>query len=388
MVKCEQGITPRDGRRVGKICRWSLPNVLRTEEFQAQLVVAPYWANTFLGLSISLPRFTLILQGVSMPARDIDFGKSANDTTQNDAIKQTIRSFIEETPIGGVVTIPRFVLVSRRSPAPMGIPPTIYHCLDLPSVTLECPNVSCEGSTWFDHKGELSDTFVPFLYFYYRCRHCQEEEIFIAVKCNKLKNAIELKKIGSEPRFRLRIPSRILRGMSNQSDVDFLRKAAELESLGFGIGSFVYYRRVIESQRDALFDMLIKVLEREAAPAETIAEVQRAKGIYQFTQSFEAVAPLVPQSLFIGQENPFLLLHGALSKGVHQLVDAECLERSKAVRIVLIALSERLQQLTANQEELRSAIATLKRKPQFRDDEPASSKAPHAGSPDTTPNPQ
>ena len=53
----------------------------------------------------------------------------------------------------------------------------------------------------------------------------------------------------------------------------------------------------------------------------------------------------IPESLLINGHNPILLLHNALSEGVHAMTDEQCLELASSIRIVLAELSERISAL-------------------------------------------
>ena len=68
---------------------------------------------------------------------------------------------------------------------------------------------------------------------------------------------------------------------------------------------------------------------------------------------------VLPESLLINGQNPILLLHHALSRGVHELSDEECLELASTVRLVLGELSERLSALLKDKAELTAAVSTL-----------------------------
>jgi len=57
-----------------------------------------------------------------------------------------------------------------------------------------------------------------------------------------------------------------------------------------------------------------------------------------------------------------LLLHRALSEGVHALTDGQCLELAGSVRIVIGELSERLSQALKDEAELTKALSTLMQK--------------------------
>jgi hypothetical protein len=138
-----------------------------------------------------------------------------------------------------------------------------------------------------------------------------------------------------------------------------LLKGNELEELGFGIGAFVYYRRVVENQRTTLIDLLISVMKQENIASETISEVEKCKGLVSFSASIDAIKDMIPRSLYISGHNSFLLIHRALSLGVHQYEEVKCLELSETIRKVLIHLVLRMKELTKETKDLQAAITKL-----------------------------
>jgi hypothetical protein len=67
----------------------------------------------------------------------------------------------------------------------------------------------------------------------------------------------------------------------------------------------------------------------------------------------------VPPSLLIKTHNPITLLHRVLSQGLHAQSDNECLTSAVQVRVILTALSERLEQALREENELDTAIRLL-----------------------------
>ena len=62
----------------------------------------------------------------------------------------------------------------------------------------------------------------------------------------------------------------------------------------------------------------------------------------------------------IGDLTPWLLLlHSALSAGIHDKSDDECLELAKSIRMVLSGLAERLGQALTQKKELSEAVSKL-----------------------------
>ena len=81
----------------------------------------------------------------------------------------------------------------------------------------------------------------------------------------------------------------------------------------------------------------------------------------RFSKALDLAKNVMPESLLIEGHNPMRLLYRALSKGVHELTDEECLVRASSVREILGELSERLSFLLKNKAELKKALSTLTR---------------------------
>ncbi len=70
----------------------------------------------------------------------------------------------------------------------------------------------------------------------------------------------------------------------------------------------------------------------------------------------------IPESLRIRGHNPLTLLHPALSEGLHDKSDAECLELATSIRVVLTELADRISQALKDEAELTSAVTRLLKK--------------------------
>src|ERR1700704_4822445 len=69
----------------------------------------------------------------------------------------------------------------------------------------------------------------------------------------------------------------------------------------------------------------------------------------------------IPQGLLIDGDNPLLLLHAALSGGLHAKTDEECLGFAHDTRIVLVELAECLDQTMKDEAELNAAVKRLRK---------------------------
>ncbi len=125
------------------------------------------------------------------------------------------------------------------------------------------------------------------------------------------------------------------------------------------MAAFIYYRRVVENQKSRIFDEVIRVSKHLGAETELLEQLELAKSETQFTRAVEAIKRALPQTLLINGRNPLLLLHSALSEGIHALSDEECLELASSARVVLIEFAERLAQAMKDEAELSAAISKL-----------------------------
>ena len=141
---------------------------------------------------------------------------------------------------------------------------------------------------------------------------------------------------------------------------DYYLKGRHAENQGLGIGAFVYYRRVVENQKDRIFDEILKVSEKIGAPKELLAQLTAAKAETQFSKAVETIKQAIPQALLInGHHNPLMLLHSALSEGLHDKTDDQCLELATSIRVVLTELVERMANALQGKAELNAAVGKL-----------------------------
>jgi hypothetical protein len=228
-------------------------------------------------------------------------------------------------------------------------------------VNMYCESGSCRGDRLFAPGDpylsvRVGDPIYRFLE--YTCKNCGEAKKKYAVRLSSTKNgSLLVLKLGEDPPFGEKTPTRLLRILGN--DRDSFLKGRRSEHQNLGIGAFAYYRRVVESQKDAILDQVISVAEREGTDQSLVDALRNAKKEVQFTKAVDSLRGAFPPQLLIDGRNPLILLHDALSKGLHALSEEECLDRAQAIRIVLSALAERLSELLKDQSALKNAIDKL-----------------------------
>ena len=236
--------------------------------------------------------------------------------------------------------------------------------INTPEIKLYCSHESCNGTRFFRCLSVKGHFFYSqeesHLYFTYTCSNCQRTtKIFsLAAKMATDDNLHgECYKFGESPAYGPPLPPRLLKLIG--SDQEEFLKGRKCENQGLGIGAFIYYRRVVEKQKDRIIGEIVKVSKKIRAPEEKIKILQDAVKETQFSKALDMAKDAMPQSLLINGHSPILLLHRALSKGVHTLTDEQCLELANSVRVVLGELSERLSQALKDEAELKKALSTL-----------------------------
>ena len=231
-----------------------------------------------------------------------------------------------------------------------------------PEIQLHCSHDACNGTRFFRCIGNPSrkiDESWTDLYLTYLCSNCRKttKKFSLTLKRNPDSNSGVSYKFGEYPPFGPPIPARLITLIG--PDRELFLKGRNCENQGLGIGAFVYYRRVVEHQKNRILDQIIKVSRKLDVKPEIIATLEAAKAETQFSKALASVKDAMPQALLINGHNPLTLLHAALSDGLHERSDQECLEIAGYVRVVLAELSERLSQALKDEAELNHAVSKL-----------------------------
>jgi hypothetical protein len=166
----------------------------------------------------------------------------------------------------------------------------------------------------------------------------------------------KIMKFGEFPVFGKPIPSKLI-SLIGPDKNNFI-KGRKCENQGFGIGSYSYYRRVVESQKNRIIDQIIKICEPDKNDI-LINQLELAKKEIQFSKAVDMIKKNLPNSLLINGHNPLKLLHAALSKGIHEMTDDECLIKANSMKIILIQLCLRINELIDDENELKKAVDSL-----------------------------
>ncbi len=239
-----------------------------------------------------------------------------------------------------------------------------YTIVQTPQIQLHCNHEGCNGARFFrctsGKESRISEDNYEFFYITYRCSNCQkvEKTFSLAAKVEKnLGSKGMCYKFGELPTFGPPVSPKLIKLIGPDRE-EFL-KGRRCENQGLGVGSFIYYRRVVENQKNRILEQIIKVSEIIGAPVSSIETLKSAIKETQFGKALEMAKPALPESLLINGQNPLALIHSALSEGVHAMNDEECLTIAGSVRVVLGELSDRLSQALKDEAEISRALSHL-----------------------------
>jgi len=187
---------------------------------------------------------------------------------------------------------------------------------------------------------------------------CEVRTFAVAVKQNVGSSSGWATKLGETPPFGPHTPSRVISLIG--PDREIFLKGRRAENRGLGIGAFSYYRRLVENQKGRIIAQIAKVAQKLGAKPDVLEEFKAAEEETQFSKAIEQIRHGIPDVLLIdGQHNPLTLLHTALSEGLHDHTDEECLEIAQSIRVVLTELADRISQALRQEDELSKAVSRL-----------------------------
>ncbi len=242
---------------------------------------------------------------------------------------------------------------------------TLPYIIQRPALNLFCEADTCNGERFFDTRSstpqlraEDQEKWIQ-LFLNYSCRNCGDSHKAYAVTIWAAKNGPHGKaiKFGEWPPFGPRVPTKMIKLLGE--DQEIFMKGRRAESQGMGIAAFAYYRRVVENQKGRLIDEIIRVCNRIKAPPALVEKLNEAKTEIQFSRAVDIIRDGIPEILRLDGHNPLLLLHSALSEGLHAQSDQECLDLAVSIRVVLTEFSERLVQAMRSHSELDNAVSKL-----------------------------
>lgn len=231
--------------------------------------------------------------------------------------------------------------------------------LATPDLRLHCEECNGIRTFYSGNQPVVSSDWEPEFLTYF-CRNCRQtsKAFALVIKRDPKPNvSAKVYKFGELPIFGPPTPSRLVSLVGKDRELFLKGRRAELR--GLGIGAFAYYRRVVEHQKGRIIEEIGKVAARLGASGAALQLFAEAKAETQFSTAIEKIKTAIPESLLIDGHNPLTLLHTALSEGLHEKTDEECLDLATSIRLVLAELAERISIALKDEAELRGAVTKL-----------------------------
>lgn len=274
--------------------------------------------------------------------------KARRNSTRNHNL--SFEDLLSKHPPGEIHSITNLGIT--RSPSSLPI-------LIKPRLKLHCPDRFCNGIRFFDayqtRKITLTEKWSR-VFLHYSCSNCRSRSKIFAImaRWNEAADEGEAVKLGEWPPFGQQVALGIISSLGKNKDLFLMGHRAEIQ--GLGIGALAYYRRVVESQKDAIIDEIIRVWRRTNSPEAQIEKLKSARAEKQFKRAVERISDAIPQALLINGYNPLALLEQAITKGEDVQNDNEALQLATAIRIILTELVERLGRVLEDQTNLDKAV--------------------------------
>jgi len=280
---------------------------------------------------------------------------------------------IVKAPVANPATVKQISLKQLLEDEPLHSPRTVTSLFSQPEygnvgfpdeIHVHCDHEKCEGvrrHTGGDN-GKFKNDDDIYVFVTYKCTNCTVAEKIFGLKTERdgAKRTGICTKIYQEPPFGHPIPKRLF-DIIGEENREYFLQARRAIARGLGIGAYGYYRRIVENNKFDLVSSVLEIAKATNASTAQIALLENAKAEKQFSKAIEMLRDVsaIPAVLLIDGHNPLALLHDLLSEGIHELTDAECLERSKEAEVVLCEIADRMQIALTERKTVKAAISSI-----------------------------
>jgi hypothetical protein len=145
-----------------------------------------------------------------------------------------------------------------------------------------------------------------------------------------------IEKVGQYPPWSIEPDAHVKEAVGEH--LHLYKKGLICESQGYGIAAYAYYRRIVELIINSLLDDIGKMMDGMPNHDEFVAKIEEVRGDRQASNKIEVVKEMLPPVLSPGGLNPLGVIYGALSGGIHNDSEEECLELAQMIRESLVFL--------------------------------------------------
>ena len=168
---------------------------------------------------------------------------------------------------------------------------------------------------------------------------------------------IYIQKVGAFPEIK-RIPNKIITNYFDRETNQWYFKGINSLDKNFGIGSFAYFRRIIEKE-------LIHIVENiKLLPDSHTVQIQKLLDKHnqnpKVSTIYDNIFQHLPNSLKILGVNPIKLLYNQTSEGLHSMTEEDCLEKAEKILKLLEFVIKKINEEKSEIKDLKETIKGLK----------------------------
>lgn len=233
-------------------------------------------------------------------------------------------------------------------------------------LTFYCAEEKCGRDSEFHLYGVNSEGTIPLpnpkcsAVLNYVCRFCDSiHSVMLRCATPGSRQDVLITKVGEWPRNHAPLSKGLLKLAGSSRDL--LKQGYQAELEGFGVGSFAYYRRVVEELTDSLLKKIREVAVNSQCSSDIVDGIDAAIADRSHSRSLELAKESLPPQLLQDGKNPLSILHNTVSVGLHSMTDAECLEHAEVTRELLEFIVDRLDALLKEPKKLREALGKVER---------------------------
>lgn len=206
----------------------------------------------------------------------------------------------------------------------------------------------------FDYMDEQESQYNYFQYYSACCQYCNKFKMHFLVHIfSKPDGNVHFTKVGQFPPYEISPDAELLKYLTDE-DKECYKKALICKSQNYGMGAYVYLRRIVQEEILRIVKDLAKIERPESE--KIISLLSNYEKDHQMEKLISAIGDYLPNSFKEVNDNPIKFLYKQLSGGVHEFTENECFEMADAIDTVLKFVIKRLNEETSELKKIREAL--------------------------------
>ncbi len=190
------------------------------------------------------------------------------------------------------------------------------------------------------------------------CKFCKIFHCDILINAFQVKQEFFLRKIGQYPPYSIK-PNKVVSDYLAEEDRLNYEKALMCYSQSYGIGSYAYFRRIVENE---IKRIITDISALESIESKKIQEsISKYEQNHQMATLIDEIYPFLPGSLKELGDNPLRVLYEQLSIGIHGLSEDECLEKASLLDTLLTFVIQKISEENSDVIGIKATLKKLKK---------------------------